>query len=120
MGRGMRAGKKRKAPSAGGNMQKQLQQVQKMQAEMEKMQADLEEKEFEASAGGGAVSVKANGAKEIIEVKIDEMVVDPDDIQMLEDLVLAATNEVLRKVDEASESQMGQLTGGLNIPGLSL
>ena len=117
MGKGMRAGRKKKAAGA-GNMQAQLKQVQAMQREMEKMQEELEAKEFETSAGGGAVTVKANGAKEITEIKIDKEVVDPDDVEMLEDLVLAAVNEILREIDEVSNDEMGKLTGGLNIPGL--
>ena len=117
MGRGMRAGKKPKK-SGGMDMQKQLQQVQAMQRQMEEVQAELEAKEFTATAGGGAISVTANGAKEITEIKIDKEVVDPDDVEMLQDLVVAAVNEVLRQVDQVSNEEMGKLTGGLNIPGL--
>ena len=124
MGKGMKAGKKPKNRSngggfgGGGNMQKQLQQAQAMQREMEKMQAELEEKEFTATAGGGAISVTATGAKEIKNLTIEKEVVDPDDIEMLQDLIVAAVNEVMRQVDEASETEMNKLTGGLNIPGL--
>lgn len=123
MGKGMKAGKKPKSKSnsgfgGGGNMQKQLAQAQAMQRQMEQMQAELEEKEFTATAGGGAVSVTANGAKELKALVIDKEVVDPDDVEMLQDLILAAVNEVMRQVDEASESEMNKLTGGLNIPGL--
>lgn len=98
-----------------GNMMKQVQQMQK---KMTKMQAELEEREVEASAGGGAVAVKANGKKEILEIKIDKDVVDPDDVEMLEDLVLAAVNEALRSAEEMVSKEMGKLTGGMNIPGL--
>ncbi len=122
MGKGMRAGKKPKANKpmgmGGGNMQKQLAQAQAMQRQIEQLQAELEDKEFTATAGGGAVSVKANGKKELISLDIEKDVVDPDDIEMLQDLILAAVNEVMRQVDEASESEMSKVTGGLNIPGL--
>ena len=123
MGKGMKAGKKPKSRQGGGsfgggNMQKQLAQAQAMQREMEKMQAELEEKEFTATAGGGAISVTASGAKEIKSLTIEKDVVDPDDVEMLQDLIIAAVNEVMRQIDEASESEMSKLTGGLNIPGL--
>lgn len=117
MGKGMRAGKKPKAPGA-GNMQKQLQQMQAMQRQMEQMQAELEEKEITATAGGGAVSVTVSGKKEITSLTIDKEVVDPDDVEMLQDLITAAVNEAMRQVDEMSNEEMGKLTGGLNIPGL--
>ncbi|MGN0659403.1 MAG: YbaB/EbfC family nucleoid-associated protein [Emergencia sp.] len=117
MGKGMRAGKKPKAPGA-GNMQKQLQQMQAMQRQMEQMQAELEEKEITTTSGGGAVSVTVNGKKEILSLSIDKDVVDPDDVEMLQDLVVAAVNEAMRQVDDISNAEMGKLTGGLNIPGL--
>ncbi|MGL4849897.1 MAG: YbaB/EbfC family nucleoid-associated protein [Clostridium sp.] len=101
-----------------GNMNNLMKQAQQMQKKMEQMQKDMEEKEFEASVGGGAVTVKANGKKEVLGIKINPEVVDEDDVEMLEDLVLSAVNEVLRKVDEETSSQMGQVTGGMNIPGL--
>ncbi|MGC2873720.1 YbaB/EbfC family nucleoid-associated protein [Ihubacter sp. mB4P-1] len=113
----MRAGKKPKAPGA-GNMQKQLQQMQAMQRQMEQMQAELEEKEITTTSGGGAVSVTVNGKKEIVTLQIDKDVVDPDDVEMLQDLVVAAVNEAMRQVDDISNAEMGKLTGGLNIPGL--
>ena len=116
MGKGMRAGKKPKAPGA-GNMQKQLQQMQAMQRQMEQMQAELEEKEITTTSGGGAVSVTVNGKKEIVTLQIDKDVVDPDDVEMLQDLVVAAVNEAMRQVDDISNAEMGKLTGGLNIPG---
>lgn len=102
----------------GGNMNNLMKQAQKLQKEMEQAQKDLENKEFEASVGGGAVIVKANGKKEVISIKIKPEVVDSDDVEMLEDLVLSAVNEVLKKADEESASSMGKLTGGMNIPGL--
>jgi DNA-binding YbaB/EbfC family protein len=117
MGKGMRAGKK---PSAGGggNMQKQIQQMQMMQKKMEEMQAELETKEVEATAGGGAVSITVNGKKEIVKVVIKPEVVDPDDVEMLQDLIMVAANEALRQIEEMSQNEMGKLTGGLSIPGL--
>lgn len=107
-----------KMPMMPGNMNNMMKQVQKMQKQMEKMQSELEEKEVEASAGGGAVSVKVNGKKEILDVVIKPEVVDPDDIEMLQDLILAATNEALRKAEEMTNSEMGKITGGMNVPGL--
>ncbi len=101
-----------------GNMQKMMKQMQKMQKDMEKAQAELAEKTVEGTAGGGMVTVIANGHKQILEVKIKEEVVDPEDIDMLQDLVLAATNDALKKVDELTAETMGQFTKGLNIPGL--
>lgn len=101
-----------------GNMNKMMKQMQQMQKKMEKAQEELKERVFEVSVGGGMVTVKANGHKEILEVEIKEEVVDPDDIEMLQDLIVAATNEVLKKVDEATNETMGQFTKGLNIPGL--
>ncbi len=117
MGRGMKAGKKKSSGGA-GNMQKQLAQVQAMQRQMEAMQSEIEEKEFETTAGGGAVKVVINGKKEITGLELKEEVVDPDDIEMLQDLIMAAVNEAIRQVDEVSNSEMSKLTGGLNIPGL--
>ena len=106
-------------PGMGGmNMNKMLKQAQKMQEDMAKAQKELEEKEVEASVGGGAVTVKVNGKKEIIDIAMKPEVVDPDDIEMLQDLVISAVNEALRKVDEMQQSQMSKVTGGMNIPGL--
>lgn len=102
----------------GGNMKNMMKQMQKMQKQMEEMQAQLQETEVEASAGGGAITCKVNGKKEILEIKIDEAVVDPEDVEMLQDLVMAAVNEALRKAEEMMESEMKKLTGGMNIPGL--
>lgn len=116
MGKGMKAGKKPSMGGGKGNMQKQLAQVQAMQAMMEKTQGEIEAKEFETSAGGGAVTVKVNGKKELLAVNLKPEVVDPDDIEMLQDLILAAVNEAMRQVDELSEQEMGKVTGGINIP----
>lgn len=101
-----------------GNMGGMMKQVQKMQKEVEKLQEKLEEKEVEASAGGGAVTAVANGKKEVISITIDEDVVDPDDVDMLEDLILAAVNEALRTAEEYVSKEMQKITGGMNIPGL--
>ncbi|GMB10181.1 hypothetical protein EDD69_1275 [Thermolongibacillus altinsuensis] len=101
-----------------GNMQKMMKQMQKMQKDMQKAQEELAQKTVEGTAGGGMVTVIANGHKQILEVKIKEEVVDPDDIEMLQDLVLAATNDALKKVDELTAETMGQFAKGLNIPGL--
>lgn len=102
----------------GGNMNNLMKQAQKLQKEMEEMQKNLENSEYEASVGGGVVVVKVSGKKEVTSIKIKEEVVDSDDVEMLEDLVLSAVNEALKKAEEASSNQMGKLTGGLNIPGL--
>lgn len=120
MGRGMRAGKRPKTNRAqgGGSMQRQLAQAQALQKEMEQAQAELETAEFSATAGGGAIAVKVNGKKEVLSITIQPEVVDPDDVEMLQDLVVAAVNEANRQVDEASENRMSQLTGGFNIPGI--
>ena len=101
-----------------GNINKMMKQAQKMQKEMEKLQGELEERTVEASAGGGAVKIVVSGKKEIQEIKISPEVVDPDDIEMLEDLIIAAVNEAIRQADEMISSEMSKLTGGLNIPGL--
>ncbi len=100
----------------GGNMQQMLKQAQRMQANIAKLQEELEAREYEASAGGGMVSVRANGKKELLSIEIKPEAVDPDDVEMLQDLVLAAVNEVLRKVEETSSAEMGKITGGLNLP----
>ena len=117
MGKGMRAGKKPKAPG-GGSMQKQLQQMQAMQRQMEALQAELEEKEITATAGGGAVSVTVSGKKEIVSLNIDKEVVDPDDVEMLQDMLMAAVNDALRQSDEASAAEMQKVTGGAGMPGM--
>ena len=103
-----------------GNMNNIMKQAQKMQKQMEEAQKELEEKEITAAAGGGAVEVTVSGKREIIKVKLAEEVVDPDDIEMLEDLIVAATNEALRKVDEESGAAMSKLTGGMGggMPGM--
>ena len=116
MGKGMRAGKR--PSSGGGSMQKQLQQMQAMQRKMEMLQAEIEEKEVTATAGGGAVTVNVSGKKEIKSLELKPEVVDPEDIEMLQDLIIVAVNEGLRQIEEISNSEMSKLTGGLGIPGL--
>ena len=96
-----------------GNMNNLLKQAQRMQRQMEEQQKEMAEKEFVATAGGGAVEVTVSGTKEVKAVKLDPEAVDPDDVEMLQDLIVAATNEALKKVDEAQAAQMGNLTGGL-------
>ncbi len=96
-----------------GNMNNLMKQAQRMQRQMEETQKELEEKEVTATAGGGAVEVTVSGKKELVKVKLSEEVVDPDDIEMLEDLIVAATNEALRKVEEESQEAMARITGGI-------
>lgn len=96
-----------------GNMNNLMKQAQKMQKQMEENQKELETKEFTASAGGGAVEVTVSGKKEITKVKLAEEVVDPEDIEMLEDLIMAATNEALRTMEEEAGAAMSKITGGL-------
>ena len=100
-------------PGMGGNMNNLMKQAQKMQKQMEETTKQLEETEYEATAGGGVVKAVVSGKKEVLSVSLDEEVVDPDDIEMLEDLIVAATNEALRKMEEDSQSKMGKITGGL-------
>ncbi|MCR5475318.1 MAG: YbaB/EbfC family nucleoid-associated protein [Lachnospiraceae bacterium] len=96
-----------------GNMANLMKQAQKMQRQMEENQKELEEKEFTAKAGGGAVEITVSGKKEIKKVLLSEEAVDPDDIETLQDLIMAAANEALRQVDEESSQSMGKLAGGL-------
>jgi nucleoid-associated protein EbfC len=105
-------------PGMGGNMNNLIKQAQKFQKQMEDMQKDLENKHFEASVGGGAVTVVANGKRQIVDIAIKPEVVDPDDVEMLQDLVLTAVNEALKKAEEDTNDAMGKLTGGMNMPGL--
>jgi len=101
-----------------GNMQNMMKQMQKMQKKMAQAQEELGEKKIEGSAGGGMVTVIVTGHKEIVDVQIKQEVVDPDDVEMLQDLVLAATNDALKKADELTNSTMGQFTKGMNLPGM--
>ncbi len=100
------------------NMQSMIKQAQKMQEDMAAKQAELEACEYEVAAGGGVVKVKINGKKEILSVKIAEEVVDPDDIETLEDLVVAAVNEAINKVETISAEEMQKITGSIGMPGL--
>ena len=102
----------------GGNMQQLARQAQKLQQQMAKMQEELEEREYEATAGGGVVTAKVNGKKELVALTIKPEAVDPDDVEMLQDTVMAAVNEALRTAAETSEREMGKLTGGMNLGGL--
>ena len=102
----------------GGNMQQMLKQAQRMQANIAKLQEELEAREYEASAGGGMVNVRANGKKELLSIEIKPEAVDPDDVEMLQDMVVAAANEALRKADAEQAASMSKLTGGLNLGGL--
>ena len=100
------------------NYQKMMKQVQKMQADMAKAQEELAKEEVEASAGGGMVTVRVTGALEITSVKIDPAAVDPEDVELLEDMVLAAANEALRSAQDLASKRLGGLAAGLNLPGL--
>lgn len=102
----------------GGNMNNLMKQAQKLQKQMETMQSELQNKEFSATAGGGAVTVSVNGKKEIVDIKIKPEVVDPEDVEMLQDLILAACNEALKNAENETASEMKKVTGGLNIPGM--
>ena len=114
MGKGMRAGKKPSSGMGGGSMQKQLQQMQAMQRKMEMLQAEIDEKEVETTAGGGAVTAVVNGKKEIVRLEIKPEVVDPDDVEMLQDMVIAAVNSALKAAETSREESMAKVTGGLN------
>ena len=100
----------------GANMQQLMRQAQKMQQQMQEAQERLDEAEYEAASGGGMVSVKVSGKRELTSITIDPQVVDPDDIEMLEDLILAAVSDAANKAREMMESRMGALTGGMKLP----
>lgn len=100
------------------NMGRMMKQVQKMQADMVRIQEELGEKTVDATAGGGMVTVVANGHQEIVSIKIDPDAVDPEDVEMLQDVVLAAVNEALRSAKDMAADEMAKVTGGLNIPGM--
>ena len=101
-----------------GNMNNMMKQVQQMQEDMANLQADLETREYDVSAGGGMVTVKINGKREILNIDIKPEIVDPDDIETLSDVITAAVNEAIKKVDTTSETEMGKITGALNMPGM--
>ncbi|OPL07877.1 MAG: bacteriocin leader domain-containing protein [delta proteobacterium ML8_F1] len=109
---------KGRGPSMPGNMGNMMKQMQKMQRDMEKIQAELDAREFETTVGGGAVKVRVNGKKEVVSIHLEESVVDPEDIEMLQDLIIAAVNQAVKIADEAVAKEMSKLTGGMNIPGL--
>lgn len=100
------------------NMQAMLRQAQKMQEDMERTQAELDEKEYETQAGGGMVKVKINGKKEVLSLEISPEIVDPDDIETLSDIILAAVNDAIKTVDNANTEAMNKITGSLNVPGM--
>ena len=102
----------------GMNMNNLVKQAQKMQKQMAEMQEDLAKKTLEVSSGGGAVKITVNGEKQITDLQISPEVIDPDDVEMLQDLVMSAVNEALRQMDEAVSSQMSKITGGMNLPGM--
>ena len=106
-------------PTMGGmNQMQMMKQAQKMQQDLLKMQQEMESKEYEATAGGGVVTAVANGKHELLRLTIDPEAVDPDDVEMLQDMVVAAANEALRKADAEQAASMSKLTGGLNLGGL--
>ncbi|MBE6593419.1 MAG: YbaB/EbfC family nucleoid-associated protein [Ruminococcaceae bacterium] len=100
------------------NMNAMLRQAQKMQEDMEALQADLDEREYDISAGGGVVGVKINGKKEILSIDIKPEIVDPDDIETLSDILVAAVNEAIKRVDDTNSAEMSKITGNMNMPGL--
>ncbi len=102
----------------GGNMQQLARQAQKLQQQMAKKQEELEAREYEATSGGGVVTAKVNGRKELLALTIKPEAVDPDDVEMLEDMIMAAVNEALRTATETSDREMGKLTGGMGLGGL--
>ena len=114
MGKGMKAGKKPGVKK--NNQMAQMQQIQAMQRRMEDAQSAIEVMETEASAGGGAVTVKVNGKHELVAVTLKPEIVDPDDIEMLQDLIVAAANEAMRQIDEISQQEMSKVTGSLGLP----
>lgn len=101
-----------------GNMNSMIKQAKKMQDDMAKLQEDLEAKEYDITSGGGVVEVKITGKREIKAINIKPEAVDPDDVEMLQDLLVAAVNEAIRKVDEVSETEMSKVTGGFSLPGM--
>ena len=100
------------------NMNAMIKQAQKMQEDMETLQAELDEREYDISAGGGVVNVKINGKKEILSIDIRPEIVDPDDIETLSDILVAAVNEAIKRVDDTNNAELNKVTGPMNIPGL--
>ena len=101
-----------------GNMQGMMKKVQKMQAEMMKMQEELKTRTVETAVGDGALTIVANGKKEIESIKIKPEAIDPDDVEMLQDMIVSGVNEALRKIDEMTEREMSKITGGMKLPGM--
>ncbi len=101
------------------NMQSMIKQAQKMQEDMTALQEELDAREYEVKAGGGVVTVKINGKLEVLSIDVAPEVVDPDDIETMTDIIVAAVNEAIKKVNETNSEEMGKITGGLNVPGLS-
>ena len=102
------------------NMQQLARQAQMLQQQISQLQENLDKREFEATAGGGMVRAKVNGEREVLELEIKPEAIDPNDVEMLQDLIMAAVNEGMRQIDAIAENEMGKVTGGLNIPGLGL
>ena len=100
------------------NMNNMMKQVQKMQEDMVTLQEDLDAREYKTSAGGGMVTVKINGKHEVLAIDIKPEIVDPDDIETLSDVIIAAVNEAIKKADAVRESEMSKITGGINMPGM--
>ncbi|MDD4085034.1 MAG: YbaB/EbfC family nucleoid-associated protein [Acholeplasmataceae bacterium] len=101
-----------------GNMQGMMKKVQKMQAEMLKMQEELKTRTVETTVGGGALTIVVNGKKEVESVAIKPEALDPDDVEMLQDMIVSAVNEGMRKIDEMTEREMNKITGGMKLPGM--
>ncbi|HAE42878.1 MAG TPA: YbaB/EbfC family nucleoid-associated protein [Clostridiales bacterium] len=114
----MSKGRRMPGGMPGGNMNNMMKQVQKMQQQMAEVQKELEVKEVDATAGGGAVTAVVNGKKELIRIQISPEVVDPEDVDMLQDLIVAAVTEASKKAEEMMEREMSKVTGGLNLPGM--
>ena len=111
---------KARIPNQGGSRNDMMLKIQKMQEDMARVQQEVEEAQYSASSGGGAVEVTVSGKHEVLSVKIQPDVVDPEDVEMLEDLLIASLNEAIRKANDTMEREMGKVTGGLNIPGLGI
>ena len=101
-----------------GSQKDMLRQVQKMQQDMEAKQAELEAREYDIAAGGGVCKIKINGKKEILSIELDPMIVDADDIETLQDILVAGVNEAIKRVEETNSAELNQITGPMNIPGL--
>ena len=116
----MKANYERPKAMGGQNLNAMLQQAQKMQEDMAAKQAELEEREYEISAGGGAVTLKINGKKQILSLDIAPEIVDPDDIETLSDVLMAAVNEAIKRVEDTSAAEMEKITGAMNLPGMGM